>query len=760
VSLKHIFISHAGADLEAANWLAARLKDAGHDTAIDTRDLSLGDNSVVFMNEGIAEAHTVIILLSKNSKDAVWQMAEINAAIWNEIAQNGGQCIVIKLDDTDVPPLLGPKVYGKLNIHDTVSSRTLVEKLCKAAVPDPDLSLVEVIRATSRNPFRYLRAEFFEDRPDLHAKAFAPPDALTVGALEEMKPCLLEGSRGTGKSMLLLSLRARNFRSRHGDDSSRIFGFYLKLSHGAICNVGVVAKADEDPFQALGASAMQISDIAEQEIIIQLLESIFSELSFCMTSNLIDCSREVERRLAQDSENLLFEGGGSTVVSLEDLLERLGDAHKRVAGFIRRRFIYGETCSVPFTTFDREQLNRVIKLVRRHVSCLEKTTFVALLDEYENLFRYQQKIINTLVKLGPPQFSVKIAKKLGSGHTSGTTTGQWLEETHDYTRLPLVYDVEDSAQRIAYRDLLCHIVKNIFRSEGLGEVNVDQLLPEAFEPEVPDEKVEAEILKLIQISKEDFEKLPEPTQREKRTYFREAAIYRVLLRTKGRRTPKRFSGFKELAFVSSGVIRYFQEILGVAYHLSFDASEVRPSPLVLPPDKQTRAVHFVSQHNLTTISRNVEQFGESLKYFVLDLGDCLRHKLLRHNSEPEAARLTLLDPENLQDPSMLLLKQILAAGVAEGVFQTKEGLPAYKPKHTSDPQPAEFNICRMFAPVLEISPRLRMRTAVRCELLRQLLANGSRGDALQKLKSEMVRVKLTGQPTGQVELRFAGNDNE
>jgi len=99
--------------------------------------------------------------------------------------------------------------------------------------------------------------------------------------------------------------------------------------------------------------------------------------------------------------------------------------------------------------------------------------FVALLDEYENLFQYQQKIVNTLVKLGPPHLSLKIAKKLGSGHTSGTTTGQWLEETHDYTRLPLVYDVEDPIQRGAYRDLLGHIVRNIFKSEGLGDVDVN-----------------------------------------------------------------------------------------------------------------------------------------------------------------------------------------------------------------------------------------------------------------------------------------------
>ena len=78
---------------------------------------------------------------------------------------------------------------------------------------------------------------------------------------------------------------------------------------------------------------------------------------------------------------------------------------------------------------------------------------------------------------------------------------------------------------------------------------------------------------------------------------------------------------------------------------------------------------------------------------LLDLGDCLRHKLLKHMSEPEAARLTLEDPEILEAKTMDTLKRILQLESEKG-FQTKEGLPAFKPKHGSDPQPTEFNICR------------------------------------------------------------------
>jgi len=763
MGLKHIFISHAGQDAELANRLAEHLRNAGHDTCVDTKDLGMGDNAISFMNESIAEAHTVIILFSKHSAGAAWQKLEMDAAVWNEVAQDGGGCIVVRLDDTQIPPLLGPKVYGTLQPDDPASLQELLEALCRVTLPKQTSSsiIAEALKPASKNPFRHLRAEFFENRPDLHAKAFAPPDALKVGALEEMKPCLLEGSRGTGKSMLLLSLRARNFLLRHKGtegNSAHVFGFYLKLSRGAVCNAGVATVADADPPAALGKHAVQVTDVAAQEITIQIIESLISELSYCISRKFIGFDHLLEKPLSEALDTLLFGAGSHLVATLEELLDKLADAHKQIASFIRRRFIYGESPSVPFASFDLDQLKRVVKLIKRRVPALADAMFVTLLDEYENLFPYQQRIVNGLVKLGPPEISVKIAKKLGSGDISGTMTGQDLQETHDYTRIALVYDVENADQRRAYLELLRHIIVNFLRSENLTTKDVNHLLPEDTTEEFPEEKIKVEVAKLCKVTTAEFDSWPDERRRERWTYYREAAAYRVLLGSKGRRSEKRFSGFNQLAIISSGVIRYMQEILGVAYHLTFGTGAPAADDLVLPADKQSRAVHFVSQHNLTTLSRSVEGDGEDLKYFLLDLGDCLRHKLMKHTSEPEAARLTIEDPERLDDGELHALKRILAIGVREGVFQTREGLPAFKPKHTSDPHPAEFNICRIYAPVLEISPRLRWRTPVECRALLGLLQAGNRATAMQQLKADLVRVRKQKSDDPQVQLTLSDGD--
>ena len=739
MNLKHIFISHATQDARIASDLAEHLRNADHETRIDTKDLSLGDNAVAFMNEGIANAGVVIILFSKHTPRAEWQKLEIDAAVWNQVAQDGGRCVVVRLDDTQLPPTLGPKVYGNLIPGDQESLRKLIEDLCSVIIGDQTASSVvaQAFTPNSKNPFRHLRAEFFENQPELHAKTFALPDAIKVGALEDMKPCILEGSRGTGKSMLLLSLRARNHLLRLPQEkgSPQLFGFYLKLTRGAICNTGVSFEAED-----LEASTRAIlTDVAAQELFLQITESLVSELSYCVGHDLLDHGRLIERTFCEAAEELLLDTREDRAVSFGDLQSRLSKMHKSLANFIRRRFIYEDPVPVPIATFDLEQMRRLINLVRHHIDSLHNSMFVILLDEYENLFAYQKRIVNDLLKLGPPDISVKIARKLASEDVSGTTTGQELQEIHDYTRVPLIYNVEDSHDRKAYFDLLRQMIGNMARLEGDHVSGVDELLPPFSGLEVDESLRMEEVARLCRMTPEEFGKLPEETQREKGTYYGEAAIYRVLLGKPGRHSGKRFSGFKELAFLGSGVIRYFQEFLSVGYHLAFGANPPPEGGLILHPEQQSRAVHIVSQHNLTTLSKNVERYGEELKYFLLDLGDCLRHRLLKHTSEPEAARLTISDPQMLDDESMERLKLILLVGEREGVFQTRAGLPAFKPKHGSDPQPAEFNVCRVYSPVLQISPRLRWRTNVKCSHLQLLLQPDSRARAIGELKRAVCR---------------------
>lgn len=746
--LKHIFISHTGADSQIAEQLTRDLRDAGHEAKVDTLQLKFGDNAIDFMNSMIAEAHTVIILYSQHSVGAKWQKLEIDAAISNEV-NGGGKCIVIRLDDSDVPKLLAAKVYARLTTNTGAEYKQLIEKLCCAVLP-PSFSSSIVADAFGRdnaNPFRRDRAEYFEGSAELHARTFASPETSKVGTLEEMKPCFLEGARGTGKSMLLLSLRARNYLARLSvpNPPITIFGAYLKLTPGALCTAGMPTSINTDPTFGLSSDDFPIVDISAQEIFISIIESVVSELRFCFDQTVMSREKECEAKISQRLGRCLFPTVKAKFRTLSQIRDELGVAHRQLADFIKKRFIYRESCPVPFTHFDLELLRIVFDILRTEIPSLRSTMFVVLLDEYENLFPFQQRVVNGIVKLGAPQLTVKIARKVGTFDTASTTAGQELQEIHDYNRIPLAYDVENDAELREYQDLLEKIVRNTLSGFTAEPVSLDKLLPKFVPAEVDESEMRAEVAKLCKMTPEKFGSLDRETQDKKVQYYRMAATYRCLYGGKRRRQSKRFAGKEELAILSSGIIRYFQEFVGVAYHLAFPSGPKQHKTLQIGPEFQSRAVHVVSRHNIATLSRNIETYGEILKYLLLDLGDCLRHRLLHHTSEPEAARLTVVDPERLALKSMSDLRRILTVGVREGVFQSKEGLPAFRPKHDSDPIPIEINICRLFAPALEISPRLRWRTSITCDELCGLIAPESRSATLGALKRAWA--KATQKPT-------------
>ena len=66
--------------------------------------------------------------------------------------------------------------------------------------------LTKVESAESKNPFRRVRAEYFHDDYNLIGLAFAEPEREKYEMLQEPKPIIIFGGRGSGKTMLLKSL--------------------------------------------------------------------------------------------------------------------------------------------------------------------------------------------------------------------------------------------------------------------------------------------------------------------------------------------------------------------------------------------------------------------------------------------------------------------------------------------------------------------------------------------------------------------------
>ena len=139
------------------------------------------------------------------------------------------------------------------------------------------------------------------------------------------------------------------------------FGFYPcnKLHAGGYhgCMTRELPNFEDERLDST-VDAVVLTDVAEQELMVQMTESLFSELAYCAGRGLIECDRIVERRLCEEADDLLFDARDGGVVSFADLQVKLGKLHKRLGEFIRRRFIYQEPVSVPTATFDMQQLKR------------------------------------------------------------------------------------------------------------------------------------------------------------------------------------------------------------------------------------------------------------------------------------------------------------------------------------------------------------------------------------------------------------------
>lgn len=740
-----LFISHAGTDTALANRLSADLRDFGHHVIVDTHDLTAGADIIDFMNKSIKSADYILIIVSPATEKARFQLAEKNASLMRDITNNENKCTFIRVNGADLGAIESSKRY--IELQDP--TEPLQYKNCLREIGEmieresnsssPARIIASAFELERKNPFKRIRAEYFEGTSDL-MKVYAPPDPAKFAALEEQPPCFLEGPRGTGKSMLLLSLRARNYIQRQTSlsphDKYNLFGIYLKLAPGVLCNTGIpstTATTDSGDDDSSRKTSSRDLDLALQEILLCLAECLIGELSVCIhDTSLIHCTATIESTLSANLSKIIFRNRTSEPArSFSELHEMITDLRDEFSEYIRRTLIYGEIALLPIAHITIDTLRRMFSKTKEHLTQLADSKMIILLDEYENLLPHQQSVVNTIAKLGAPDYSVKVAKKIGMKDNSSTTLGQEFQEIHDYRRIVLVYDLSDPGQRGPYYSLLKQIVENIMISSNINYNDIATLLPSRDDLGLVPHDVQEHLDKLS--ARKNGVDTGSSSQCS--SYYRLAAIYRSL-HDSGRK--KEFSGFNSLALVSSGVIRYFQEILGVAYHLTVgDTSPNESTHLTLPADKQSDAVHIISEHTLTTLSKNVEEHGETLKFLLLDLGACLRQKLLEHTSEPEAGRLTIKNAELLQQPEFATLLAILNLGVREGVFQTKEGRPAFRPKHTSDPQGVEFNVSRVLAPVLEISPRLRWRTCVDARHLLGLIQ--AQGDSRKSSLSTLLR---------------------
>ena len=735
--MARVYIAYSHEDVEFVDKLALDLRDSGLDLWVDSWELGPGDSLYEKINQGLAASAFLCPVLSPNSIKSRWVTAEIGAAVVMETEESSITVVPILHQKCQVPPLLRAKVAARFDKGDYDAE---LKKLLGKLTPkqDPSQLYGEVQSPEADNPFRRVRAEHFED-VGLLANSFSQPERAKYDRIQGRRPVLLEGGRGSGKTMILKSLTARIAVTRRRRKFFRecgidYFGVYLKLTRGAF------ATTPRAMVDSLGETLATRAFM--NELTLQMLQALVEELSACASTSMLTISPQEERQLAQaiSREVRPDTTAASSPIDFAQLGSFLAGEARTVRNYVERRGIYAEHPPYAGCSINHETVGKVWKSVRTTIPELARVSAYLCLDEYENLLPFQKIVLNTFVKFCAPEFGVKLAAKRTAFSDAQTLEGQELQEGHDYSTVVLDYNLSDNDEFRHYQQLLRSICQKTLKQEGFGATNIAELLANAEGHDGIDQsEIESELVEMLRQQDVDPTGIPERKLAEYRHRLGYAALYRVL-RNRGNKE-KCFAGFDDFTYLSSGIIRYFLELCGTAYYTAVQNGVNVKSGQPIPIDSQAVAARIISSYYLSTIRRNIEEVGPAIQQLVIDLGDILRMKLLRHLSEPEAARIAISDPQFLTQEPQTFVGRLLDTAEKESVFQLEGPRGGFRPKHPSDVQPKEYVLNRIYAPVLEISVRPRWRTRISVAALSGLLSPQTRGQT----KSSLMR-RLVGSP--------------
>lgn len=763
-----LFISFTDAGEEHAEKLEKDLKDQNIATWIYKNCIRPGQFWLKEIDEALYEVDYVLGVVTENYLNSIGG-DEAYAKISEGLQEREIKFIpLFFIPCKKVKSVILPAIQGIDFSSDYEEGFRKLIKFLKQEEGESSKELLTKIESPeSPNPFRRVRAEFFHDDYKLLASAFAEPEKEKYEMIREPKPILIFGGRGSGKTMILKSLTPEVVISRLNvntfQDAKKkginFFGIYFRLKKGSlliydyhpIVEMGflqtkleknyesyksLMAKlennqSNNEPVLTAGINAAWV--ISLNEINLKILKTTLQNLKKLEMENSITISRTEEEEVTKQIMNKLNPSYTSAIRTFNDLINFIEVELKKIERYLQNLALPSATPEVNWCQTGIDFLDDVYETLLSHIDVLKNTHIYLLLDEFENLRPFQQTIINEWIKTAR-NFSVKVASKFEGMYTNMTQQGQPLQDGQDYFSWELDYNLFDNKNKEQYQCLLVKICSNLLTIEGYKEKDIRKILEEP-KLELPREVIDEEIKNIretagLQFSQEELS--------EYRNKLEIAAIFRLLRKkekVEGRKSRKKiYAGFETYTYLSSGIIRIFLNLVGMAFYKAEDEGVDVKNGRKIPVDYQSWAAYVVSKAWLEKIPANLEKYGEIMYQFIVDLGDIFRERLLHHPTEPETLTIRVLDPLNLS--SSKVLSNLLSYGVKESILYERKETSSMKPKHSSRPQPKEYVLNRIYSPTLEISyrPRWPRGSEFTTSELISLLDHAQREETKRKLR--------------------------
>lgn len=273
--------------------------------------------------------------------------------------------------------------------------------------------------------FKKNRAEELPD--DLWGKYVLPLNYAQFNLLNETKGVKIIGGRGTGKTMYL------KYHAYHTQLSQK----REKITEEDISTIGVYWKPDTHFVQLINQSYLGNKWEATFNTYFALsLLMKFSEFSLVFSkSNFYDQDIKSSISMFALPEEFTEALKIKEKITLNELGEKV-----RGALFKLQNWLHGPKEDFHFYLDGKAPIEYLIQILNNN-NYFKNSTFHIFIDEFENLRKEQQKVINTWMKHGEPPLIFSVAFKKHANVSVETISSEHLQRRNDLRMIDIVNDV-------------------------------------------------------------------------------------------------------------------------------------------------------------------------------------------------------------------------------------------------------------------------------------------------------------------------------
>lgn len=321
-----------------------------------------------------------------------------------------------------------------------------------------------------KNPFAGFNASLMDDSEII--QYWSRPEILferqAIGVdLTGKIPVVLMGGRGTGKTMLLKFLSNEVQIKKYVLENKKRKEFLSNQQY-----IGVYYRFDGPNLSSFDERYKD--DIVWDTIFKHFFELVIGQKYIIMVLNLkkenyLNIKLDLEKKIAEKILKLLrkekyeIENENNPLECLTEIIQDMvNEVFKFINDSALKRNIEFNSQIIP----PGDCIFEIPKILINFLPDLNGKNIIILLDEYENLLEYQQKIVNTLIKHTREPVTFRIGMRIYGFKTQDTLNdGEFLMEDADYRKI-LFEDILLSNKR-EYKNLLKAIAKK--RLEAVSE---------------------------------------------------------------------------------------------------------------------------------------------------------------------------------------------------------------------------------------------------------------------------------------------------